>query len=355
MFGPLPNTPDGFYSSILSAAIYSLRTNKHTDNFDSWRFNWDGKEHGFEFNTDLHVFYFDWFFKNHLNLFNAYQRLEDDYSKNLFLHLITYRLAGHLSVKLPLEFVSKAAEYEQYKKIEKFTESAIPLSGMFGKLKHYDFEYNGSRYIADCVSLEQYLFRKQYCYLKNGIRISPKLGDSVIDGGACTGDMTSVFSNAVGPEGNVYAFDPVAEHLEVLAFNAKQFPFSNVIIMPYGLSDKHVDRDPIILNSYVPGFGSDSLNIPLRSLDELVAENSIVKINFIKLDVEGAELETLIGAKQSIKRFRPALAISLYHKPNDFFEIIEFVSKEFPFYKLYIDHFTIHLEETVLFGAPVDT
>src|SRR6266481_8983141 len=43
------------------------------------------------------------------------------------------------------------------------------------------------------------------------------------------------------------------------------------------------------------------------------------------------------------------LAVSLYHKPNDLFEIVAFVKENFPFYSMYIDHYTIHGEETVLY------
>jgi hypothetical protein len=119
--------------------------------------------------------------------------------------------------------------------------------------------------------------------------------------------------------------------------------------MPYGLSDENVIANPIVLESYAPGFSSRNQRVPLRSIDFLVNHNEIDRISFIKLDVEGAEMAALQGGRESIHRFKPKLAISLYHKPNDLFEIILHIKREFPFYTCYVDHYTIHTEETVLY------
>jgi hypothetical protein len=105
----------------------------------------------------------------------------------------------------------------------------------------------------------------------------------------------------------------------------------------------------MVLNQYAPGFNSGNNQVPLRSIDFLVNTKDIAKIDFIKLDVEGAELDSIRGARASILRFKPRLAISLYHKPNDLFEIILYIKDKFPFYSCYVDHYSIHAEETVLY------
>jgi FkbM family methyltransferase len=258
-------------------------------------------------------------------------------------------MAGHLSVRLPVNFSSDTTQREQYKTLENFTPSRLAVNGAFGNLKHYDFEHNGNRYVVDCLGLEYYLLRGQYFYSRDGVTIAPNVGDTVIDGGACTGDTAAVFSNAVGAGGRVFCFDPVADHLAILETNVKQFSHANVTIMPYGLSDKNVLAEPIVLSGYAPGFSSRNAQVPLRSIDYLVNTKEIQKIDFIKLDVEGAELDSIRGAQESIRRFKPKLAISLYHKPNDIFELILYLKDKFPFYSLYLDHYTIHLEETVLY------
>jgi FkbM family methyltransferase len=352
MFSELPDSAQAFYGSILVESIAALKLNTYLDNFDAARFNFDGVDHSKDFKASESAYFFDWFMKNHESLFSAYSLLGNDASKRLYLHLIAFRLAGHFSVRLPVGFAGKTAEFERYKAAEKATPSRLPSSGQFGGLKHFDFEYENNRYRVDCIGLDSYLFRRQYFYDDGAVKIFPEADDAVIDGGACTGDTAAVFSNAVGPGGSVYCFDPVADHLAILEHNVKQFPHHNVKIMPYGLSDKNVLAQPIVLNQYAPGFSSGNAPVPLRSIDYLVNTKEIDKINFLKLDVEGAELESLRGARDSIQRFKPKLAISLYHKPGDLFEIILYIKDKFPFYSCYLDHYTIHAEETVLYCSP---
>jgi len=349
MFEELPDSSQSFYNSMLIHSIAALKLNTYLDNFDATRFNFDGQDHSKEFNAGERAFYFDWFVKNHESLHAAYLLLANDASKRLYLHLIAFRLAGHFSVKLPLDFAANFKEFEEYKAAEKSIPSELAATGMFGKLLHFDFEYLGNRYRVDCLGLEYYLFRGQYFYSREGVVIAPAAGDAVIDGGACTGDTAAVFSNAVGAAGRVYCFDPVADHLRILEHNAKQFSYDNVAVMPYGLSDVNIFAQPMMLDCYAPGFSSGNKQVPLRSIDYLVKHNEIERISFVKLDVEGAEMASLRGATQSIQRFKPKLAISLYHKPNDLFEIIMHIKREFPFYTCYLDHYTVHAEETVLY------
>jgi FkbM family methyltransferase len=349
MFAELPSSPQAFYSDLLVKSIAALKLNTFLDNFDERRFNFDGTDRSKNFDAGERAFYFDWFVKNCESLFSAYSSLNSDSSKRLYLHLLAYRMAGHLSVRLPVEFSAKTAEYEEYKAAETFTASQLGANGIFGNLKHFDFEYNRNRYVVDCLGLEYYLFRGQYFYSKDGVTIAPDVGDTVIDGGACTGDTAAVFSNAVGAGGRVFCFDPVADHLTILESNVRQFSHANVTVMPYGLSDRNVLGEPIVLSGYAPGFSSRNAQVPLRSIDYLVNTKEIQKIDFIKLDVEGAELDSIRGAQESIRRFKPKLAISLYHKPNDIFELILYVKDKFPFYSCYVDHYTIHAEETVLY------
>ena len=161
----------------------------------------------------------------------------------------------------------------------------------------------------------------------------------------------------MGEKGRVYSFDPVEDNLEVLEENVKIFPYKNIDIFPCGLSDKNKDGTPIRLNSYAPGFNifaaeMNNIRLPLRTIDYLVDSGEIEKINFLKLDVEGSEMATLRGARNSIDRFKPKLAISIYHKPDDFFEIINYIKENHKYYKLYVDHYTVHREETVVYGLP---
>jgi FkbM family methyltransferase len=349
MFTELPDSAQSFYNLILVQSIAALKLNTFLDNYDAERYNLDGVDHSKDFKAAESAYFFDWFLKHYESLFAAYSQLNDDASKRLYLYLIAFRLAGHFSVRLPVDFANKAEEFAAYKAVEKSTPSQLAASGMFGKLRHFDFDFGGNHYLVDCLGLDYYLFRGQYFYRRGAVAVVPAAGDTIIDGGACTGDTAAVFSNAVGAAGSVFCFDPVADHLAVLEHNVKQFAHANVQVMPYGLSDKNILAEPIVLNHYSPGFSSGNAQVPLRSIDFLVSTKDIPKIDFIKLDVEGAELDSIRGARNSILRFKPKLAISLYHKPNDLFEIILYIKDKFPFYSCYVDHYTIHGEETVLY------
>jgi FkbM family methyltransferase len=86
------------------------------------------------------------------------------------------------------------------------------------------------------------------------------------------------------------------------------------------------------------------------TIDDLWIRSQLSRVDFIKMDIEGAELEALKGAEQTIRRFRPKLAICLYHRPEDFVTIPRFLDQTLPEYRFAIGHFTIHAEETVLYA-----
>ena len=84
-------------------------------------------------------------------------------------------------------------------------------------------------------------------------------------------------------------------------------------------------------------------------IDEAIAEGD--KVTFIKMDVEGAELESLKGAEKTIRRDKPKLAICIYHKPEDMWTIPLYIKELVPEYKLYIRHHSSGVCETVLYAV----
>jgi hypothetical protein len=83
----------------------------------------------------------------------------------------------------------------------------------------------------------------------------------------------------------------------------------------------------------------------------LVIGGEIERIDYIKMDIEGAEVGALRGALASIHKFRPKLALSIYHRPDDFFAIGNLIFELGLGYKMYIDHHSTWDEETVLYAA----
>jgi hypothetical protein len=83
---------------------------------------------------------------------------------------------------------------------------------------------------------------------------------------------------------------------------------------------------------------------------DLKAAEGLSRIDFIKLDIEGAEASALRGASRTIREDKPRLAISLYHRLQDFYELPLLLRGLNPGYRFAIDHYSIHSEETVLYA-----
>ena len=74
-------------------------------------------------------------------------------------------------------------------------------------------------------------------------------------------------------------------------------------------------------------------------------------VSFIKMDIEGAERGALRGAEQLIRRYRPDLAICVYHSISDLFEIPLYIHSIVPEYRLYLRHHTPVFCETVCYAV----
>ena len=88
--------------------------------------------------------------------------------------------------------------------------------------------------------------------------------------------------------------------------------------------------------------------IEVDRLDNMISSDE--QITFIKMDLEGAEYEALLGARNIIEKCKPKLAISLYHKPEDVWELPALILEMNPNYKLYLGHYSVAAAETVLYA-----
>ena len=90
------------------------------------------------------------------------------------------------------------------------------------------------------------------------------------------------------------------------------------------------------------------------SIDDLVIKKKLSKVDFIKMDIEGAEVPALNGAINTIKKYKPKLAICAYHKRDDLITITNLILKINPKYKLYFDYYTDIGWEAVLYAIDDD-
>ncbi len=97
----------------------------------------------------------------------------------------------------------------------------------------------------------------------------------------------------------------------------------------------------------VQGNVGEAISCKVISLDSFLPG----KVTFVKMDVEGAELEALKGSRKVIVQYRPKLAICVYHKKADLIEIPLFIKSLVPEYRLYIRHYGNSMCETVLYAV----
>ena len=90
-----------------------------------------------------------------------------------------------------------------------------------------------------------------------------------------------------------------------------------------------------------------NINIESISIDEMCGGRA----TFIKLDVEGAEMEALVGAEETITNMHPKLAVSIYHKDKDLWEIPYYLMRKYPFYRFYVRQYTPYNTETILYAT----
>ena len=100
-------------------------------------------------------------------------------------------------------------------------------------------------------------------------------------------------------------------------------------------------------------YGLPQLNgdVPCKILDEVFHGKSC---NFIKMDIEGSEVEALIGSKILIQKHSPILAISIYHKPEDFFRIPLLINDTINYASITLNSHMSNLFETILYCLPAE-
>ncbi|MBE5839991.1 MAG: hypothetical protein E7304_01150 [Butyrivibrio sp.] len=97
-------------------------------------------------------------------------------------------------------------------------------------------------------------------------------------------------------------------------------------------------------DSAISGVGNSE--IPVDTVDNVCD----LKATFIKMDIEGAEYNALLGAEKTISKNRPKQAISIYHKPEDIIELPKLLLKINPEYKFWLRHYSFGENETVLYA-----
>jgi len=175
----------------------------------------------------------------------------------------------------------------------------------------------GSRYVLPFNLAEQQ--RKIYGTGQFG----PQSGDVTLDCGANVG--VTVHEELAAGAKTVVAIEPAPENLECLRRNyPNEIASGRVIVVPKGVWDREdfltlrVDPKNSAADSFViqRQGAVDLQKIPLTTIDKLVTDLNLPRVDYIKLDIEGAEPRALTGARETLAKFKPRISIASYHQPD---------------------------------------
>lgn len=288
----------------------------------------------------------------------VYDKLETEESKDLFIKLLLFRKLGHSKVQLPLCNDEYINGIEQIRKLANCTESIDPnfLAWKLCKFDLTSIGYDITLFFEPASVYIEFVLNP-YRYNKNGVTVKCEENDIVIDAGGCWGDTALNFASELGENGKVYSFEFIPGNVNIMR---KNFSLNKELEKRIEIVEHPVWNESDV-KMYCNDFGPAStiqadysevhnIEITTISIDDFVSRNNIKKIDFIKMDIEGAETFALKGAIETIKKFKPKLAISVYHSLTDFFEIPELIDGLNLGYKFYLGHFTHMAGETVLYA-----
>jgi len=173
--------------------------------------------------------------------------------------------------------------------------------------------------------------------------------ETYVDGGAYDGDTIRLFIERTGGRfEKVLGFEPDPATFARLGANFAEEP--RVIPINAGLWSR---ADTLRFQNdagraSILGEDGDVL-VKVVALDEVLSGETC---SFIKMNIEGAELDALKGAALTIRRFAPKLAISAYHRPSDLWEVAKVVDEIAPGYDLRLRQQCGGVVETVLYALP---
>lgn len=142
-------------------------------------------------------------------------------------------------------------------------------------------------------------------------------GDTVLDLGGNFGTSALTFARRTGPEGRVFSFEPA--FAAPLTRTLEENGVGNVTVIPHAVGDAPGEMDFYVSDAGIDSRLSDKPHggarrrVRVVSLDEFVTEFGLDRVDFIKVDIEGAEEQAIRGATAVIERFRPKWSISSYH------------------------------------------
>lgn len=166
-----------------------------------------------------------------------------------------------------------------------------------------------------------------------------------VDAGGFDGDTAEEFINRYPDYKKIYLFEP--SHKNLTAAKRRLSGKRDIVYKSVGLSDA---EGKLYFNANA-GSASSVLQGEGELISVVTLDNELINepITFIKMDLEGWEMNALRGATETIRKNKPKLAIAVYHAAKDFREIPQFILGIHPNYRVFLRHYTQGWSETVMF------
>lgn len=206
----------------------------------------------------------------------------------------------------------KSAYFGLYYNRKHFKENGFRVYYRSG---HFEYSFDEGVRFSSYENMSDELKRSLRGYLA---KHRLKTGETVVDCGAYIGEFTLYAAKAVGPEGRVVAFEPDGRNFDKLMANIRLNALTNVTAVKKGVWSssgvlKYVGDSIRGYSFMMSDCAPDAVDVPVTSLDEELSSLGIGRVDFIKADVEGAELELIKGAAKTLGSGCASVAVASYH------------------------------------------
>jgi FkbM family methyltransferase len=340
------------FSHQLAARVLRLRNDVVVGrNIDAWRY--PPEMPWVPYHDDKQLLHHLDHIINSAALYDAAAALyEDDESREILAQLFCFRALGPGRIKLS---ASRPEYWENYAIAATWRQGPAVAAAPPFEFSRFRVAFRGHSIELECW-LGNVVFTflaDQYFLRRGGVEIQPSAGDYAIDAGGCFGDTALAFAASVGPGGRVVSFEPIPRLRQIFQSNLDRNPELAGRIELYDRAASDVSGRRLQFRDFGAGSRQDEagpLEVITMSIDDLVEDRALAKVDFIKMDIEGAERSALRGAARTIRRFKPKLAISAYHDPDDLLVLPAMIRGIEPAYRLFLNHYTVHGEESVIYA-----
>lgn len=275
---------------------------------------------------------------------------------------------------LNLNYITIPYKLEQDLRVKQYAESKDKAAAVFKDEKDREL-YNliwDAKVYKDCTALKTWAYKThgigiESCFRNYNVHYTEFVNKDAVKvifyGGYFDGAQALSFPRQFKNLEVVYVFEPMYEKFKNKVYDKFIKKTGLYKIIEKGLYDKEAEvmyeenlncggSSRIASNPASTSKDCNYLNISTTSIDCFKKENKISKIDFIKMDIEGAELPALKGGINTIITDRPQLAISIYHSFSDFINIPIWMYENLKDYTFRLGHYHSITSETVIYAIP---